>query len=243
MTPKIAVAISTRNRPKEFRQSALHWAATDYENIEFFVVDDASAIDYCDGADFRFESRAGIPKVKNKCLDLAYSSGADHIFLADDDIYPLDRYWWYPYISSGEAHLSYCFEESYSGTARRHKLGITGDKRFSIYSGGNGCLMYFSRECVERIGGFDENYGLGYYEHNDVSRRIHNAGLTRFLYMDVANSHDLFYSMDQYGVIARNASSEERELQIRANMAYFESQRLSSEFIEFRNDKRIRLPK
>lgn len=234
VTPKVAVAISTRNRPNEFKRSALHWAATDYSNIEFFVVDDSSDSEYCGGADFRFETRAGIPKVKNKCLELAYNSGADHIFLSDDDIFPLSKDWLLPYINSGEAHLSFCFEDSYGGTPRRYKLGTTGDGRFAIYSGGNGCLMYFSRSCIDRVGGFDENYGLGYYEHNDISRRIHNAGLTRFLYMDIANSSDLLYSMDQNGVVTRSASSEERELQIRANMAYFESQRLSSEYIEFR---------
>jgi glycosyltransferase involved in cell wall biosynthesis len=233
INPKIAVAISTRNRTEEFLESIVHWACTDYDNIEFFVVDDASSEPYVDKA-YRFDQRAGIPRVKNKCLELAYNSGAEHIFLADDDIYPKSKDWYAPYVNSGEHHLSFCFEESYGSTPRRHKLGITADEKFAIYSGGNGCLMYFSRHCVETIGGYDEQFGLGYYEHNDLSRRIHNAGLTRFLYMDVANSKDLFYSMDQHGTVERNSSTEERELQIRANMAYFESKRLSSEFIEFR---------
>lgn len=231
--PKIAVAISTRNRPVEFLNSISHWALTDYDNIEFFIVDDASSEVYVNSS-HRFEERAGIPKVKNKCLELAYNSGAEHIFLVDDDIFPIDKDWYRPYINSGKNHLSFCFEESYGETPRRYRLGVTSDEKFAIYSGGNGCLMYFNRNCVETVGGYDEQLGLGYYEHNDLSRRINNAGLTSFIYMDVANSKELFYSMDQHGTVERNASPEERELQIRANMAYFESRRLSSEFIEFR---------
>ena len=231
---KIALAITTRNRRSAFMQSIAAWATTRHPRISFFVVDDASEFPYAD-ADYRFKNRAGIAKAKNKALELAYDSGARHIFLADDDIYPINIEWWKPYVNSGQHHLCYCFKEGYGNTPSKMILGTTADLKFNVYSSPNGCLMYFTRECIDKVGGFDEEYGLGFYEHTDLSLRIHNAGLTRFPFMDVVGSDSLFYSMDRHGEIERTFSSEERDLLIRANSAYFEKNKFSSRYVEFRS--------
>lgn len=215
----ISICITTRNRPESFvivLERIKRHTNCEYQLI---VVDDASKEPYCD-ADCRFSERAGIPSVKNKCLEL---TKYDHIFLFDDDTYPVVDEWYLPYINSGKEHLCFTFLTAY-----------TKKDGFKYHVLGNGCMMYLTRKCIDTIGGFDWNYGLGKYEHVDFSRRIYNSGLTERQFIDVENSHELLYCMDQKKEIERSFSREEMRTLLSSGDKYFRKKRLSKEYINYK---------
>jgi len=230
MNAKIAICITTRNRPEAFATTYLHIQEYLPEGAALFIVDDASDITYCD-SDYRFCERVGIPRAKNKCFELAYDWGADHIFLFDDDCYPKMEGWHLPYIQSGVNHLCFTFTSGWEGTSSWNS-GYVNDG-FMIHQLGCGCMMYFTRKCLNIVGGFDTEFGLGKYEHTDLSRRIHNAGLTPHRFMDVIDSDKLFHSMDQYGQVKRTFNEVERKKLMASGESYFYANQHSSKYISF----------
>lgn len=214
----ISICITTRNRPEELQkvvEKIIQHTNCEYQLI---VVDDASEIEYY-RADFRFNERVGIPAVKNKCLELAKY---DHIFLFDDDTYPIADNWYLPYINSGKEHLCFTF-------LAKHKA----KDGFKHHVLGNGCMLYVTRKCIDTIGGFDWNYGLGKYEHVDFSRRIHNAGLTESVFMDIENSNELLYCMDQKKEVQRSFTPIEMRTLLKSGEKNFQKSRKSKEFIPY----------
>lgn len=206
------------NRPEAF--ALVLERIKQHTNCEFqlVIVDDDSEVTYCD-ADYRFEERAGIPAAKNKCLELAKY---DHIFLFDDDTYPICDEWYLPYINSGKRHLCFTFLNSF-----KRKAG------FKYHTLGNGCMLYVTRKCIDTIGGFDWNYGLGKYEHVDFSRRIYNAGLTESVFMDVDGSDKLLYCMDQKREIGRSFNKVEMRTLLQSGGVIFRKNRNSKELIPY----------
>lgn len=215
----ISICITTRNRQESFALM-LDEIANHTKNIEWelIIIDDASDEVYCN-ATYRFEERVGIPAAKNKCLELARYR---HIFLFDDDTYPIADNWYVPYINSGKEHLCYTFLPKY-----KIKEG------FKYHTLGNGCMMYLTRKCIDKVGGFDWAYGLGKYEHVDLSRRIHNAGLTEAIFMDVENSSELLYCMDQKREIQRSFTSKEMGMLLTSGGNHFRKNKNSKEFINY----------
>lgn len=218
---KIAIAISTRNRPASLWYCLKMIKQFTPKEVDIFIVDDASDETYF-FTDYAFKERVGISRVKNKCLQLCYESGADKIFLFDDDAYPLCDDWYLPYINSGEHHLCRTFYKP----VRTHEN--IAEHRLS-----NGCMMYFTRHCIETVGGFDTNY-KNKFEHVDLTRRIHNAGLTRYMHQDVINSDKLIYCMDENNEIPRSFTQKEMQQSLKNGHEYFMKQSKSSAYIEFR---------
>jgi glycosyltransferase involved in cell wall biosynthesis len=249
MEAHIAVAINTFNRKSSFYECYKSVTInTDTDNI--FVVDDCSHENYFT-SDYRFESRVGISKSKNMALQLCYESGADHIFLLDDDVRILKPDWWKPYVESGEHHLCATFLPNagifhkikmsepifkYDNDIERHLITAkieTTTQSFKRHHLGNGYCLYFTRHCIETVGGFDTNYN-NKYEHCDLSRSIFNAGLTKYMYQDVINSNELIYCLDQDNSIQRSFTEREMQQNLKDGYDYFRSQEKSSRYIEFR---------
>lgn len=162
------------------------------------VVDDASSKPVSiDGVEvYRFDTNVGIARAKNKCLELL--ADCDHIFLFDDDTYPLQAGWYEPYIASPEHHLMYLFKDWSSGKPVGDDAIIYQDDQHRAHQHARGCMMYVDSTALDAVGGMDVRYGKAMNEHLDWSMRIHNAGLTTFKYMDVVGSEQLIYSMDQH---------------------------------------------
>lgn len=215
----IGIGITTHNR----RQTALHAIGEIKrlapEGSKVVIVDDASDIPYpC--ADFRFEENAGIAKAKNKCFELL--EGCDHLFLFDDDVYPTRSDWYMFYTRNFQEHLAFTFNRTITGSF--------GD--YNCYELPCGLMLYYTRKCIDAVGGFDEDYkGYG-FEHVDLSKRIFNAGLTIAPFMDYADSLDLFYSYDYHRRI--QPSSYNRGQSIPANRLRYESLGSSKEFKPFK---------
>ena len=229
----IAISITTRNRPNAFITSIKHWKKFIPENAQVFIVDDNSEPFYTE-SDHYFTQRAGIPKAKNKSLELAYNSGAEHIFLADDDVYPIVQGWELPYINSGVNHLCFTFTESYNGVPQRRPPKRVG--KLNSHKLPNGCLLYFSRKCVETAGGFDERFGLGKYEHLDLTRRIYNLGLIPYPNIDIVGSEKLFHSMDKSDEVSRSFDSETSKRLIRENNKLFNEKAKCTKFVNFQRN-------
>ena len=220
---KIAICITTRNRPEAFLKTESAIYSLLPPNAEVFVVDDASNPLYYPVADLCFTKRQGIPAVKNKCLELAMESGAGHVFLFDDDCYPIAKDWHLTYINSPHLHLCYTFLP--------HTRIVDGHKYHAL---GNGCMMYIHRSVVEKIGGFDTRLGLGKFEHVQYSHRAHAAGLIPHPFIDVLGSDKLFHAMDEQNEVIRTFTDEERGKLMAENRAHYYKTRNLTEFISYK---------
>jgi glycosyltransferase involved in cell wall biosynthesis len=246
---KIAVGITTKNRNTYLDRSLKNHLKHLPPNSRIFIVDDGSETEtifkgFTDTEYHYFPESVGIPKAKNKCLELADAWDADHIFLFDDDIYPIVDDWWKPYVESPEAHFQYCWNDIRPGEyGDAHYYGIgkrfyEDDHMFS-FSHPRGQMLYIdAKKVLPRIGGFDPIYGKGMVEHCDWSWRIHNAGLSTWKNQDIVGSENFFYSIDE------NANSEPdfettidnhmRTVIDKANQKILHLKGDSSEYIEYR---------
>lgn len=201
----IGVGVTTHNRPEVF-QETIRRIRECSPGVKIVVVDDASTKPVAD-ATFRFDQQAGIARAKNKCLELL--DDCEHIFLFDDDCYPLKTGWWEPYVESPEPHLMYLFTHWSSGDPVGDSEVIFEDDRHVAHSHERGCMIYVHCSAVDKIGGMDPIFGLWGGEHGDWSNRIHAAGLTSFPYMDV--KCPAIHSMDQHGAVASSMSRRDRK--------------------------------
>lgn len=221
----IAICLSTFNRPKVFKNTLEQHRKYLPPNAPLIVVEDAhtKCLPYVDNPDYSFTQRAGIPKVKNKCLDLAMDSGATDIFLFDDDSYPTDHDWHLPYVNGEYKHMCdiWKFRIKYS-TAGHNFHEMT-----------NGHMMYIHRSVVTRIGGFDESFGLGTYEHNHYSTRAHACGLIPHPYISPRCDRKIF-CMDETENVERTFSKREKNDLLKQGARHYDKTKNSLEFINYR---------
>lgn len=190
---KIGVGITTRNRAVS-RATIDKWRINSPGCVKVVVVDDCSETPFA-GADYRFSENVGIARAKNKCIELL--DDCDHIFLADDDIYPMFADWWFPYVTSEINHLQLNFEKRADGEKLSSDVFVKNAHSFGIeYNMPNGCLLYMKKVCIETVGGFDPNYGFWGLEHAEYSRRIHLAGLTPYPYLSLPRQTEVFFAYD-----------------------------------------------
>lgn len=133
----------------------------------------------------------GVAKAKNQCL--RELSDCDYIFLFDDDCFPIKKGWEQVFIDAhnqiGCHHFSYLHNFEHV-----RKLGT--DKGISTYNNSLGCMMFITKDVLERVGAYNESFGKYGYEHVEYSERIAMAKLSpaRNICPDVAP--DYIYSMD-----------------------------------------------
>lgn len=241
---KIGIGITTHNRNDILLRSFDHICRYAPKGAKIAVVDDASVVPvslslyentmaFADHVPiYRFNDNVGIAAAKNKCFELL--DDCDHIFLFDDDFYPVAPGWWKPYVQSPEPHLMYIFQDFPKGPKLHDTIKIYEDEKIVSYSHPRGCMMYFHRSCLELVGGMDTVYGKWGYEHPNLSDRIYNNGLTRFRYMDVPDSGKLFYSGDEHRTVKSTVWGKDRVAQIERNKRIYEANVNSTAFIPYR---------
>lgn len=127
-----------------------------------------------------------IAKAKNECL---YNlRDCDHIFLFDDDCFPIKDGWVEFFVSECSKwkipHVLYLTD--------RHKLvGTFGFAQ--LYRDCGGCFMYIPKETFNRVGYFNSEYKQYGFEHAAWSRRACNK------YLSLTNTKDYLYSLDYQG--------------------------------------------
>src|SRR5690606_20557713 len=229
-SPVIGVGITTRNRLEVFQRTFLE-VKRRTPNAKSVVVDDASDIPVPE-ADYRFEENVGIARAKNKCLELLQDCA--HIFLLDDDIYPLVDEWWRPYVESPEPHLMWAFLKPKGEKGGPELTEMYRDDRHVYYHATRGAMLYVERRVLDVVGGMDPRFGTWGWEHVSWSDRIHSAGLTSSRYMDVVDSEGLFYSLDQHKEVESTATDDARAHAETEGDALRMRLRHSSEYVEHR---------
>lgn len=237
---KIGIGITTHNRPalvvnalkkiQEFTPS---------DDCKIVIVDDASdeVLPGLEVGVFRFQQNVGIARAKNKCLELL--DDCEHIFLFDDDTWPIAPEWWRPYAESREPHLMYLFENWSNGSPVGDDRVIYRDGAIVAHTAARGCMLYVRRSVLDVVGGMDVRFGKAMNEHLDWSNRIYNAGLTMFTNMDVAESHRLIYSSDEHQAVASSVKRPERMELLKRNNQLLKESADSSMFAEYRERKNI----
>jgi hypothetical protein len=236
MSCSIGIGITTHSRPGVLAKALEQWRRFLPDGAKLVVVDDAS--EPAAEADYRFDENAGIPRAKNKCLEML--DGCEHVFLADDDCWPIADEWWKPYVESPEPHLGYQFLDL-AGPRKLHDITeVHRDETHVAYSDQRGCLLYYHRSALDAVGGFDPIYGRGMYEHGDLADRIHSAGLTTWRYADVVGSEKLWHSMDEHEEVDRSIPKEDRRDLVSANRDRHHKRRAErfAGYVEYRQPDR-----
>ncbi|WP_313084001.1 glycosyltransferase family 2 protein [Atlantibacter sp.] len=225
---RIGVAITTHNRADVLKRAIEQHQKHLPAGALVVVVDDGSqpAAAVADGIRLiRHKSSLGIVASKNASLEALMDAGCEHLFLWDDDAWPITDNWHLPYIESPEPHLAYQFLD----LAGRNKLNdmavLYRDDKHVAYTGQRGVMLYYHRSAIEKIGGFDPVYGRGMYEHPDLALRIHNAGLSTWAFADVAGSEKLIHSMDEHEDGTRSIPRPDREALVKRNVGIFNARR------------------
>ncbi|MCZ7839696.1 glycosyltransferase [Leclercia adecarboxylata] len=226
---RIGIAITTHNRPDVLKRAIEQHMKHLPADALIVVIDDGSLspAKVPDGIRLiRHETARGIASSKNSCIELLMAAGCDHLFLFDDDTYPVSDNWWNPYIDSEQPHLMYMWG----------KEVIFRDGNIVGYQRPKGCMLYVERRVIERIGGMDPAFGRWGFEHESWSDRIHNAGFTTCRYQDVENSSGLFYAADEKGAVE---SSVPENVRLESLPHLAEQKRYSSEYVSYRTEPPI----
>jgi len=188
----IGIGVTTHNRNANAEKCLKEINRFAPKGAKVVVVDDASAVPFKD-ATFRFNHNVGIAAAKNKCIELL--DDCDYVFLFDDDTWPKSEKWWLPYINSGVHHLSFTFDRLANGMPNGNGV-FRRDGDVKYHYNPCGCMLFFTRECIEQIGGFNIGFGKYGNEHVDLSVRAYKSGLIAHPFMDMEGSLGLFQSLD-----------------------------------------------
>lgn len=227
---KIAISITTHNRYDVFKETLSNIIKFLPANATLTIIDDASDIPVKE-ASFRFETQQGIAKAKNKAFELM--GDADYYFMFDDDCYPKVADWHLPYINSGLNHAMMIFPTLSNGTQTGNRI-LKRVGNLNYYEHPAGCMLFYTRKCLEVAGGMDEWYGIWGHEHADLSLRIFNNGLIPHPYIDVSHSLRLFHSHDYFQTVERSVPSNIRKQHIKRNTPKFNASKTSKEFIPYK---------
>lgn len=224
----IGIAITTHNRPEVLKRAIEQHMKHLPSGALVVVIDDGSkpAAVVPDNVNLvRHEQSLGIVASKNASLTMLMDAGCKHLFLWDDDAWPISDDWHIPYIESPEPHLAYQFLDLAGPRKINDMTVLYRDDKHIAYTGQRGVMLYYHRSAIEKVGGFDTVYGRGMYEHPDLALRIYNAGLSTWAFADVVGSEKLIHSMDEYEEGSRSIPRPDREALVKRNVSIFNHRR------------------
>ncbi|WP_288500920.1 glycosyltransferase family 2 protein [uncultured Erwinia sp.] len=224
----IGIAITTHNRQAVLDKALEHQLRYLPAGALVVVIDDGSSkpVTVPDGVKLiRSETSRGIVAAKNASIEALIDAGCEHLFLWDDDAWPIAGGWEQPYIDSPEPHLAYQFLDLTGPRKLKDLAVLYKDNKHIAYTGQRGVMLYYHRSAIEKVGGFDPVYGRGMYEHSDLALRIHNAGLTSWAFADVAGSEKLIYSLDEHEAVDRSVPKLDREALVKRNVTIHNERR------------------
>ncbi|MDF7648086.1 glycosyltransferase family 2 protein [Erwiniaceae bacterium L1_54_3] len=240
----IGIAISTHNRHDVLSRALDHHLKYLPAGALVVVIDDGSSksVTVPDGVTLiRCDMSRGIVAAKNSSLEALIDAGCEHLFLWDDDAWPVAGGWERPYIESPEPHLAYQFQDFATGQKLNDIAVLYRDDKHVAYTGQRGVMLYYHRSAIEKVGGFDPIYQRGMYEHSDLAMRIYNAGLTSWAFADVVGSSELIYSLDEHQAVDRSVPKPDREAQVKRNVTIHNKRRDEgyTGYAEFRQQRNV----
>lgn len=213
----IGIGITTRNRPECLEACLRHFKEFGYGD-KIVVIDDNSDVAEVNKAVvasfdmpiiYKYSTkRLGISGAKNACLwELC---DADDVFLFDDDTWPAQLGWAESWILINRAnsisHSIYSVncktDDGKNQAIRAHveKIATIGSGNIEMFAFNNcfGVMLYFHRDCLNAIGGYDMSAQNVYgFEHAQMSIRAAKAGFTQgHKYISPSVSSELIYSID-----------------------------------------------
>jgi len=221
----VGIGITTFNRNAQLTNTLERIKRHTPEDVKIVIVDDASEIPVSE-ATFRFNKNQGAAVAKNKCLELL--DDCEHIFLLDDDTFPIKPGWIDAYINAGVPHLNYTF---------KFPFRLVDGLRYLEKP--NGCMMYIHKSVLKKIGGFDTGFIKYGYWHGSFSNRVKNAGLMEHPFIDIVGSGDYIYCLDQ-AAGHKSATKNQGAYIGRNKRRYFEKIN-SKEFIPYKKSDGVRV--
>ena len=197
----IGIGIVTCNRP-DFYNKCLNSIP---EELYTVTVNDGKEFQVPERQNHTFiqnKTNLGVGKCKNILFKKLLEKGCDHIFIVEDDMLIKKPEVFDAYIQARDITGIQHFMFAYHGPA--NKNGVSGgpacprfiveypeNTRIAIVQGCVGSFCYYTREVLEKIGLFDEDF-LNAFEHVEHSYRIALAGYTTpyWNWPDLANSMD-----------------------------------------------------
>jgi len=138
--------------------------------------------------------RRGVARAKNRVLNqIRY---CNHIFLFEDDAWPLKWGWDSWFLDLAAANDCQALNGAHpNGMAEAHIVGPCGNGLFEV-ANSTGYIMYWTREALEELGGYDARCGICGGEDTQMNLRCHRAGFKPAPYCGPAGIEDWFYSVD-----------------------------------------------
>lgn len=179
----IGIGVVSYNRPKDCTrvcQGIMKTTVGYTNNIQYVCAVDQEDLTGYEWVQQNFEvisgPNKGVAGNKNRALNALKNN--DLIFLFEDDLVPTRKGWMELYTQAiketGMKHLNH------SSLIHRDKLlkVIRFDKFvLCIYEKVAAQLMVFTKECIDKVGAFDERYGRFGFEHADYTRRCKGASM------------------------------------------------------------------
>jgi GT2 family glycosyltransferase len=140
----------------------------------------------------------GISYGKNQCINALYEQGCSHIFLFDDDCFPISNNWHTMFVESPFKHLIYANKKEHNFLGN---INIKNNNLISAkyYEGSAGCFIYITRSIVDKIGYFNTKYHKYGYEHAGYSTRVFKAGITSHNFICLNQTESYIHSLDLDG--------------------------------------------
>ena len=181
---KIGIAITTVPERMDMHRIQM-------EHIARFTPDDVFIYVHND------HRKIGIARSKNNCIAMLMQVGCTDLILLDDDVYPVREGWMDSLIRPGLAHICPTYTAFANGAPSGHKVlkTVDGVEHMSFPCG---FILYYTRECIERIGGMDIRYGKYGYEHVGLSSRIKNTGMIPHPFLNPIGVLEYFHIEDWY---------------------------------------------
>lgn len=162
---------------------------------------------------------------KNCLIKHCYDAGREYIFIFDDDTFPIKKGWEMFFIAAskrtGVQHFILGNDE--------HLQMIGFENGLNYFRKGTGCMLFLTRQVIEKVGYLNNKYGRYGFEHATYSHRIHKAGLTPSWYCSVEGWEEYVYSWDlqkedagKHGFVKEEwATPEEKTAYIEENQALY----------------------
>jgi glycosyltransferase involved in cell wall biosynthesis len=138
----------------------------------------------------------GIARNKNSCL--RELKDCDHIFLFDDDCYPIKDNWAEYVIDchkeSGVHHFNLLDKSHHQLISEKTYSNFTIEEYRLV----GGVFMFLTKDVIEKVGAFNKDYDIYGYEHASYTYRVFKSGLHNGLGINltIADLQDYIFSID-----------------------------------------------
>ena len=197
---KIGIGIVTCNR-NDFLKNCLKSIKTEWYDT-LLVVNDGDIPIQAGGYDIiNNKINQGVCKSKNILFRELLQRKCDYIFIVEDDMIFKDnafKAYIGAYKKTGIHHMMFAYHGPANkggiskGKPKPRKIFDYGDVKVSLNQHCVGAVCFYTKECLDNVGIFDEDFDKNNFEHVEHSYRLAKAGYSTpyWWWSDLANSLD-----------------------------------------------------